>query len=90
LCAGDRDDNLAPGVAGASGGGDVSFTGSWLQSASTGFYGGNGSLYSADDPSVPDSYTWRTPVLNPRRAAPTACTCGGRCTRTARPACRSR
>jgi len=57
-------DNLAPGVAGASGGGDVSFTGLWLQSASSGWYGGNGSLYSADDPSVPDNYTWRTAVLN--------------------------
>jgi hypothetical protein len=57
-------DNLAPGVAGSSGVGDVSFTGNWAQSGASGWFGVNGSLYSFDDISVADTYTWRTPVLN--------------------------
>ncbi len=65
-------DNLPPGVAGTSGGGEVSFTGNWAQSGATGWYGGNGSVYSFDDPGVTDTYTWRTPVLN----AAQSCTYG--------------
>jgi hypothetical protein len=60
-------DNLAPGVAGVSGTGEVSFTGSWALSGASGGYGGN-SLYSANAPSTPNSYTWRTPVLNAGQA----------------------
>ena len=64
-------DNLAPGLAGTSGPGEVSFSGNWAQSGASGWYAGNGSLYSADDPSTAaDTYTWRTPVLN----APQPCT----------------
>ena len=57
-------DNLPPGAAGSSGVGEVSFTGNWAQSGASGGYGDNGSLYSFDDVSVPDAYTWRTPVLS--------------------------
>jgi hypothetical protein len=59
-------DNLAPGVAGVSGVGDVSFTGLWTQSGASNWYGGNGSLYS--DPGPLSTYTWRTPVLNAGQA----------------------
>ena len=57
-------DNLPPGVAGVSDPGDVSFSCNWAQSGASGRYGANGSLYSFDDISVLDVYTWRNPVLN--------------------------
>jgi hypothetical protein len=73
-------DNLAPGVAGASGGGDVSFTGSWLQSASTGFYGATARSTAPMTRACPTATPGAPRCSTPRRAAPTACTCGGRCT----------